>query len=177
MNYQKIDKFSIADGCGVRVVLWVSGCTLRCKGCQNPESWDFESGKTFDDEAKLELFDALSKPYIKGLTLSGGHPLEYNNLPDIFDLIKEVKERYPNKDIWLYTGETLKDSNFDKIDTCWDNGLLRNYIITMCDVIVDGRYIEEERNISIPFRGSENQRLIDVKNTLKQGKISELIIE
>ena len=172
MNYLGIDKSSISNGPGVRVVLWVSGCTCRCKGCQNPESWDFGAGKIFDEEAKKELFNALNKPYIRGITISGGHPLEYENLPDVYDLIKEIKLQFQEKDIWLYTGYTLSINDFDTtVDICWDNGLLRNYIIAMCDVVVDGPYIEEQRDITLKFRGSKNQRLIDVKESLRQNKI------
>lgn len=175
MNYIKISKCDIANGTGIRVVLWVSGCSLHCKGCHNPETWDFNSGKPFDDNAKQELFDALNKPWIKGITLSGGHPLEYENLPDIYNIVKEVKEKFPNKDVWLYTGYTLSINDFDtSVDIGWDNGLLRNYILAMCDVVVDGPYIEDQRDVSLPFRGSKNQRLIDVKKTLKQNKIITL---
>lgn len=173
MNYLGIDKSSICNGSGVRTTLWVSGCTCRCVGCQNPESWDFNAGALFDDEAKQNLFSALNKPYIQGITISGGHPLEYENLPDVYELIKEIKTKFPEKDVWLYTGHTLSINDFDTtVDICWDNGLLKNYIIAMCDVIVDGPYIEEQRDITLKFRGSKNQRLIDVKETLKQNKIA-----
>lgn len=175
MNYLGITKCDIANGTGIRVVFWASGCSLHCKGCHNPETWDFHSGKPFDDNAKQKLFDALNKPWIKGITLSGGHPLEYENLPDIYNIVKEVKEKFPNKDVWLYTGYTLSINDFDtSVDICWDNGLLRNYILAMCDVVVDGPYIEDQRDVSLPFRGSKNQRLIDVKKTLEQNKIITL---
>ena len=107
MNYLQIDKSSISNGPGVRVVLWVSGCTVHCNGCQNQESWDFNAGKLFDYAAKQELFDALDKPYIKGVTFSGGNPIEKKNISWIYDLIKEIKDEFPNKDIWLYTGWKL----------------------------------------------------------------------
>lgn len=172
MNYLKIDKASINNGLGVRVVLWVSGCSIHCKGCQNPESWDMNAGQIFDGSAKNELLEALSKPYIDGLTLSGGHPLEYENLPDTYALIKVCRQRFPQKSIWLYTGYVLSKNDFDTtVDIGWDNGLLRNYIITMCDVVVDGPYIEELRDITLKFRGSSNQRLIDVKKTIEMGEI------
>lgn len=175
MNYIKISKCDIANGTGIRVVFWASGCSLHCKGCHNPETWDFNSGKPFDDNAKQKLFDALNKPWVKGITFSGGHPLEYENLPDIYNIVKEVKEKFPNKDVWLYTGYTLSINDFDtSVDIGWDNGLLRNYILAMCDVVVDGPYIEEQRDVSLPFRGSKNQRLIDVKKTLEQNKIITL---
>lgn len=153
-------------------MLWVSGCKIHCKGCQNPESWDFCAGKLFDETAKQELFEALNKPYIRGISFSGGHPLEYENLPDVYELIKEIKTRFPEKDVWLYTGYTLSINDFDNtVDICWANSLLRNYILAKCDVVVDGPYIEEQQDITLKFRGSKNQRLIDVKETLKQGKI------
>lgn len=172
MNYLGISKCSIADGAGVRVVLWVSGCNVHCNNCHNPESWDFNAGKSFDNSAKKELFDALNKPWVQGLTLSGGHPLEYENLPMIYNVVKETKEKFPDKDIWLYTGYTLKINDFDtSVDIGWDNGLLRNYILAMCDVVVDGQYIESLRDVSLKFRGSSNQRIIDVKETIKQNQI------
>ena len=172
MNYLGIDKTSISNGPGVRVVLWVSGCTLHCKGCQNPESWDFNAGKLFDETVKLELFDALKKSYIKGITISGGHPLENNNVEDVYLLMKEIKEKFPTKDVWLYTGYTWEQI-FPTV--CLDvfnvNNMYRKSVVEMCDVIVDGPYIEEQRDITLKFRGSKNQRLIDVKKTLKQNKI------
>ena len=175
MNYLGISKCSIADGTGVRVVLWVSGCNIHCQGCQNPESWDFNAGNIFDEAAKGRLFEALNHSWVKGLTLSGGHPLEYENLPVVYDIVKEAKEKFPNKDIWLYTGYTLSINDFDtSVDVGWDNGLLRNYILVMCDVVVDGAYIESLRDVSLKFRGSSNQRLIDVKKTIEQYKINLL---
>ena len=175
MNYIKITKYDIANGSGVRCVLWCSGCTIHCNNCQNPQTWDFDAGQLFDNSAKKELFDALRKPWIQGLTLSGGHPLEYENLPAVYDLIKEVKEKFPDKDIWLYTGYKLNINDF----TTMFRGLSRtdfqhNYIyqiLNHCDVVVDGPYIESLRDISLKFRGSSNQRLINVKETLKQHKI------
>lgn len=172
MNYLQIDKTSINNGPGVRVVLWVSGCSLHCKGCQNPESWDCNAGKLFDESTKQELFEALNKPYIQGITFSGGHPLENENVEDIYRLIVEIKNTFPTKNIWLYTGYTL-ESIFPTVVTC-DLNIERTYrqlIVAMCDVVVDGPYIEEQRDITLPFRGSKNQRLIDVKETIKQNKI------
>ena len=172
MNYIKITKHDIANGPGVRVVLWVSGCRLHCKNCQNQQTWDFDAGCIFDNSAKDELFEALDNSYIQGLTISGGHPLEYENLPCVYDIVKDTKNKFRDKDIWLYTGYTLTISDFDTtIDCGWDNAAIRNYILAMCDVVVDGPYIEEQRDITLAFRGSKNQRLIDVKETLKQGKV------
>lgn len=161
MNYHKIEKWSISNGHGVRVVLWCSGCTIHCDKCQNPQTWDFNSGSLFDGRAKQELFDALSQPYIKGLTLSGGHPLEPQNITTVYELIKELKEKFPDKDIWLYTGYTLEEIYQREI----------NYILPYIDVIVDGRFIPKLRDLTLWFKGSSNQRIIDVKKTLAQNKI------
>ena len=172
MNYLHIDKSSIGNGPGVRVVLWVSGCTLHCKGCQNTESWDFNSGKLFDDTAKQELFNTLNKPYIRGITFSGGHPLENNNVEDVYLLIKEIKDKFPTKDIWMYSGYTWE---YIFPTVCLDmfnvNNLYRKEAVKLCDILVDGPYIEEQRDITLAFRGSKNQRIIDVQKTLECDEI------
>ena len=176
MNYHKIEKTSIANGTGIRVVLWASGCSLHCRGCHNPETWNVNSGKPFDGEAKKELFEALDKPYIQGITFSGGHPLEPQNVETIHNLILEIKERLPDKDIWLYTGFTwdfifhravTDDLNIER-DRIID---LQKKVVGLCDVIVDGSYIEEQRDLTLKWRGSRNQRVIDVKQTFKENKI------
>lgn len=172
MNYHKIEKTSVANGAGIRVVLWISGCSLHCRGCHNPETWSLDSGKLFDESAKQELFEALNKSYIQGITFSGGHPLESENVEPIYLLINEIKEKFPTKDIWLYTGYKW-EMIFSEVATD-DFNLERFYrqgIVNMCDVLVDGPYIEEQRDITLKFCGSKNQRLINVKETLKQGKI------
>ena len=164
MNYHKIEKTSIANGTGIRVVLWCSGCSLHCKGCQNPETWSLCSGKPFDETAKAELFEALDKPYIQGITFSGGHPLEDANVETIYLLIKEIKEKFPTKDIWLYTGYTLEQIFPSVITDMLDvNILYRQEIVNMCDVVVDGKYIEELKDITLKWRGSSNQRVWDIK--------------
>lgn len=175
MNYIKITKNDIANGPGVRVTLWVSGCSLHCKGCHNPQTWDFNAGKLFDEAAKQELFEALNKSYIQGITISGGHPLDPKNVQDVYKLLNEVKKHFPQKDIWLYTGYTLNTFNFTSLlkgisPECIHHNTI-NRVLNICDVVVDGPYIEEQRDITLPFRGSKNQRLIDVKETLKQGQI------
>lgn len=161
MNYCKIDKCSIADGVGNRVVLWVSGCSLHCKGCHNPQSWDFNVGKLFDNKAKNELFKALNKPYIQGITFSGGHPLEDKNINEVISLMKETKQKFPNKDIWLYTGYLWEELYYKNIAR----------VLLYIDVLVDGRFIEQKRNITLPYRGSSNQRVIDVQQSLQKGKV------
>lgn len=171
MNYLKIEHNSISNGPGVRVVLWVSGCTLHCQGCHNPESWDFNAGKLFDAAAEQELFDALSKPWIRGITFSGGNPIERKTIFEILSLIQEIKRKFPDKDIWLYTGWQLTNSDFSPqyLDMS-----ISTAIFALCDVVVDGPYIESQRDITLAFRGSKNQRLIDIKETLKQQKIITL---
>lgn len=148
--------------------------TMRCKGCQNPGTWDKNSGKLFDDEAKKELFEALDKSYIQGITFSGGHPLEEYNLSDVYILIKEIKSNFPDKDIWLYTGLTFDNilglivNNLEIVDDSLPELL---EIIKLCDVVVDGMYVESLRDIRLKWCGSSNQRVIDVQKSIKENKI------
>ena len=162
MNYEKIDKCSVSNGTGIRTVLWVSGCDIHCRNCQNPQTWDFNSGIPFTDDTMQELLYDLSKPYIKGCTLSGGHPLDPHNAPEVLKIVKRVKMVFPNKDIWIYSGYEWE--NIIKDET------LRE-ILKYTDVLVDGAYVDELRDISLPFRGSSNQRIIDVKKTLEKNEV------
>lgn len=169
MNYHKIEKTSVANGTGIRVVLWVSGCSLHCKGCHNPETWSLCSGKSFDEDAKRELFEALDKPYIQGITFSGGHPLENENVECVYNLMLEIKDKFPEKDIWLYTGYQFGD-----IINCPLKDMYTTYrrkVISMCDVVVDGKYVEELRDITLKWRGSSNQRVISVPASLREQEI------
>lgn len=175
MNYHKIEKFSIENGEGIRVVLWVNGCSLHCKGCHNPETWDFNSGKLFDEKAKQELFEALDKPYIQGITFSGGHPLEKENIDAICYLCHEIKAEFPHKDIWLYTGYTLNINHFITLykgisPKCMHHNKIQ-CTLEVCDVVVDGAFIENKKDISLSFRGSRNQRIIDVQKSIQENKI------
>lgn len=163
MYYHNIDHCDMLNGDGIRVSLWVSGCSLHCKGCQNPQTWDFNSGIPFDSEALQELYNALDKEYIQGLTLTGGNPMD--NMPEILHICRTVKERFPDKDIWLYSGYTLEQILQWEVGVC---------ILEYVDVLVDGPYIEEQRDISLKWIGSKNQRVINLKETLKQGKIITL---
>lgn len=165
MNYMQIEKSSVSNGTGFRVVLWVSGCSLKCAYCQNQEAWDFNAGDEFNEEVKQKMFDALSKEWIKGITFSGGHPLDSQNIKAVNSLIVEIKEKFPVKDIWLYTGLELNIDDFLRGD------LLAN-TLSNCDVVVDGRYINDLRDVTLAFRGSSNQRMIDVKNTIINREIS-----
>lgn len=158
MKYAKISCCDIANGSGVGIVLWCQGCRMRCRGCHNQDTWCFDSGITFTNDEKEFILRELSKPWISRLTLSGGHPLEPENYDAILDLCKTVKEQRPTKTIWLYTGLQYEDIENDPI---------LNYV----DILVDGRYIEEQRNLSLKFRGSSNQRIIDIKKTITSNEI------
>lgn len=156
MNYHDITKCDMQNGDGIRVVLWVSGCSHHCPECQNPQTWSPDNGILFDNEAMHEILDALAPKYIQGLTLSGGDPMFCGNRSAIKDVILKVKAMYPDKDIWMWTGYTYEEVMAD--DTMRD-------ILQYIDVLVDGRYMKEFRDVSIPWRGSTNQRVIDVKKS------------
>lgn len=162
MNYEKIDKCSVSNGLGVRTVLWVSGCDIHCKNCHNQSTWDFNSGIPFTEDTMQELLYDLSKPYIKGCTLSGGHPLDPLNAPEVLKIVKRIKMVFPNKDIWIYSGYVWEDIIKDET--------LRE-IMKYTDVLVDGSYVDELRDISLPFKGSSNQRIIDVSKSLKANEV------
>lgn len=161
------------NGEGLRTVLWVSGCSCFCRNCQNPQTWSFDSGIPFTGNDMQELLDDLSKPYIAGLTLSGGHPLESQNCEAIYQIVKTVKKQFPNKSIWLYTGYTWeeileKDKTYEDLEV---NTISPLDIVKYCDVLVDGKYEDDKRDVTLAWRGSSNQRVIDVQKTLKQNKI------
>ena len=160
MNYIKINRFDIANGPGVRVVLWVSGCHHNCRNCHNPETHDFIAGQLFNDESMSKLIESVSSPYISGLTISGGDPLSPENKETVLNIIRTINLNCPSKSVWIYTGYTLTISDLQSMFTTLN-----------VDVVVDGPYIESERDISLPFCGSRNQRLIDVKSSLQQNMI------
>lgn len=160
MYYHNIDHCDMLNGEGIRVSLWVSGCSLHCKGCQNPQTWGFNSGIPFDRDALQELYEALDKSYIQGLTLTGGNPMD--SIPEILHICRTVKEKFTNKDIWLYSGYTFEQLQQSQTAMC---------VLDYIDVLVDGPYIEAQRDISLQWRGSRNQRVIDIQETLKQGKV------
>lgn len=168
MNYAEIKKTDIANGEGVRVSLFVSGCTRRCKNCFNQIAWDFGYGKPFTEETQEMLLEALAPSYIAGLTLLGGDPFEPPNQRGLLPFVKKVREQLPQKNIWCYTGYTYRDGGMEESHAnCEATGeLLRNI-----DVLVDGRFIEELKDIRLRFRGSSNQRIIDMKRTLSTGSV------
>lgn len=167
MNYGNIKTNDIANGKGVRTTLFVSGCTHRCKGCFNPETWNFEYGNPFTAETENEILDSLKPFYIEGLSVLGGEPFEKQNQLALLPFIKRVKKELPQKNIWFYSGYTLEELlNSEKCRTEATNELL-----SLIDVLVDGEFILEKKNISLTFRGSENQRIIDLKKSLKLEKV------
>jgi anaerobic ribonucleoside-triphosphate reductase activating protein len=168
MNYASILKCDIANGPGFRVSLFVSGCTRRCQGCFNLEAQDPKFGKPFDEEAKKKIFDELEKDYCSGLSLLGGDPMSKISdiRPTVIEFCKEVKEKFPEKSIWMWSGYTFSELKNDETS----NGIFK-YI----DVLVDGPFIEEEKDIDLAWKGSKNQKVIDVKKTIESGLIVEIV--
>lgn len=158
MRYHNITKDDMLNGDGLRVVLWVAGCSHCCRECQNPQTWDPNGGIPFDQAAREELFEQLGKTYISGITFSGGDPLHKNNITEITRLAKEIREKFPDKTIWLYTGSS------------WES-IQKEEIVRYLDVCVDGEFIVEQKDTSLKWKGSANQRVIDVKKTLAAGKV------
>lgn len=158
MRYHNITKDDMLNGDGLRVVLWVAGCSHCCRECQNPQTWDPNGGIPFDQAAREELFEQLGKTYISGVTFSGGDPLHKNNITEITRLAKEIREKFPDKTIWLYTG------------SLWES-IQKEEIVRYLDVCVDGEFIVEQMDTSLKWKGSANQRVIDVKKTLAAGKV------
>ena len=155
MHYGELKKCDIANGIGVRVTLFVSGCTNHCPDCFQPQTWDFDYGKPFTDETKAEIFAELDKPFINGLTVLGGEPFEPKNQRELLPLLREVREKYPDKTIWCFTGFRLEDE-----------------LLACINVLVDGRFVKELKDISLQFRGSRNQRVIDMDRTRETGQVT-----
>ena len=157
MHYAKIKRFDIANGVGIRTSVFVSGCSNQCKGCFNQESWDKNYGQEFTDETIKEILDSIDKPYIDGLSILGGDPLEYYNLEMVDKLIVEFRKRFGfNKSIWMWTGYLLEDIIND--DRRWE-------VVRKLDYLVDGPFIQKKKNLKLKYRGSENQRIIDMQNS------------
>lgn len=168
MNYASIKNCDIANGPGVRISLFVSGCTHHCKGCFNEVAWDFNYGQPFTQETIDKILDMLKPDYVKGLTLLGGEPFEPQNQPALVDLLRQVRAKYPQKSIWSFSGYLFdRDILPGKLG---DPAVTREFL-SYLDVLVDGPFIESKKNLSLRFRGSENQRLINVPASLEQGTI------
>ena len=168
MNYAEIKNVDIANGPGVRISLFVSGCPHHCKGCFNEVTWDFTYGKPYTQETINHILELLKPDYIKGITFLGGEPMAPSNQEEVLNTMRQIKEHYTNKDIWLYTGYLLDTDIMGKmVDTLPHTREILSYI----DVLVDGPFIEEQKNLNLQFKGSENQRIIDMKKTLSSGSI------
>ena len=170
MHYGELKKCDIANGIGVRVTLFVSGCTNHCPDCFQPQTWDFDYGKPFTGETKAEIFTELDKPFINGLTVLGGEPFEPRNQRELLPLLREVREKYPDKTIWCFTGfrlddELLRDGSYPRCEAT--DGML-----ACINVLVDGRFVKELKDISLQFRGSRNQRVIDMDRTRETGQVT-----
>lgn len=169
MHYGMLKKCDIADGPGVRVSLFVSGCTNRCPGCFQPETWDFAFGEPFTAETEAEIFAELKKPYVAGLTLLGGDPFEPENQRALVPVLRRVREQFPTKTVWAYSGftldgELLRDGSHPRCE-------VTDEMLSLIDVLVDGRFVREKKNLRLRFRGSENQRLIDLNRSRETGGI------
>lgn len=175
MNYGSIKKTDIANGVGVRVSLFVSGCTHHCKECFNPETWNFKYGEVFTEEVEEELLEALKPGHIHGLTLLGGEPMEPDNQRALVPFLRKVKEQFPNKTIWCYTGYTLESDLWGIVaDDLGRRGRARcevtDEFLGMLNILVDGEFIIEQKDIRLKFRGSSNQRILDMKESVKGKK-------
>ena len=181
MNYHDIKKCDMLNGDGIRVSLWVSGCEHNCNQCQNPQTWNIDSGISFDEEAEKELLEALEKDYISGITFTGGDPLHEDNLEDVLNLVNKIRILLPNKTIWIYSGYSWEEiwehntSGTDLYGKYWEgwtvDRILRQDILKQCNVFVDGRYIDTQKDATLKWRGSKNQRVIDSKKSIAEGKI------
>ena len=166
MNYGAIKKCDIANGVGVRTVLFVSGCTHHCKGCFQPETWNFDYGERYTKETEDEIIESLRPDYVDGITLLGGEPFEPENQRELVKLLRRIKKELPQKTVWSFSGFTYEELTGSRA-VCE----VTKEMLSMLDVLVDGEFVEAKRNISLRFRGSENQRLIDMNKTRKEGKI------
>ena len=167
MHYGEIKSCDIANGSGVRVSLFVSGCTNRCKNCFQPQTWDFGYGEEFTRETEDRIIAMLKKEYLAGLTVLGGEPFEPQNQRALLPFIKRVRQELPEKNIWAYSGFTVEEMLTDGEKPSCE---VTRELLGLIDILVDGRFIEEQKDISLKFRGSRNQRIIDVKKTLETGK-------
>ena len=171
MHYSTIKDCDIANGIGVRITLFVSGCTNHCKNCFQPQTWDFDFGEPFTEETEEKLLEMLKPDYINGLTLLGGEPMEPQNQRALVPFLKKVREAYPNKNIWCFTGFTYEVL---KTDGSPPRCEVTDEMLSLIDVLVDGRYVDELKDLTLQFRGSSNQRLIDMVKTRENGEVTLL---
>ena len=180
MNYAQIRSMDISNGEGIGVSLFVQGCDFHCKNCFNSETWEFSKGQELNDKTKNQFLKLIETPFIQRVSILGGEPLHPKNVQNVLKIVDEIRVSYPTKNIWLYTGYTweeiwIKDNikTGDKIKDMRGKAIknLRRQVVRMCDVLVDGRYVDELRDVSLHWRGSSNQRVINVQETLKQNQI------
>ncbi|MBQ9937151.1 MAG: anaerobic ribonucleoside-triphosphate reductase activating protein [Oscillospiraceae bacterium] len=169
MNYGEIKKADIANGLGVRISLFVSGCTHHCDGCFNEQTWDFNFGKPYTKQTEDEIISLLKSDYIRGLSLLGGEPFEIKNQAELVKLLRRVKTELPNKDVWCYSGYLFEELCGKTPSRAFGENTLE--MLSLIDVLVDGEYVKDLYSITLKFRGSSNQRLIDVKASLKEGEV------
>ena len=172
MNYADIKKIDVANGEGVRISVFVSGCNHHCKGCFNQCAWDFNYGKEFSEKEEQQIIEYMNHDYISGLSLLGGEPLEPKNQEGLLPLVKKVKEKFPDKNIWCYTGF---DFEKDVVGKMAKNNETTRELLKYIDVIVDGKFEEDKRDLKLQFRGSSNQKIVDVKKSLQTGQIVKQI--
>ena len=180
MNYAQIRSMDISNGEGIGVSLFVQGCDFHCKNCFNSETWEFSKGHEWNDKTKNQFLKLIEKPFIQRISILGGEPLHPKNVQNVLKIVDEIRVSYPAKNIWLYTGYTWEEiwiknniKTDDKIKDMREKAIknLRRQVVRMCDVLIDGRYVDELRDISLHWRGSSNQRVINVQETLKQNQI------
>ena len=169
MNYCELKKFDIANGLGVRTVLFVSGCTNHCEECFQPQTWDFSYGKPFTEEVEAEIIESCKPYYVNGLTLLGGEPFEPTNQRALLPFLHRFRKSCPDKSVWCFTGFTLDEELWR--DGSYPRCEATDEMLSLIDVLVDGRYVKALKDISLRFRGSSNQRVIDMKETLREGQI------
>ncbi len=171
MHYASIKKYDVANGEGIRISLFVSGCPHHCKNCFNKEAWDYDYGNLFTEKEENDILDFLNNDYIKGLSLLGGEPMFPENQKRLIPFLKKVKDKYPDKDIWCYTGYIYDKEIIN--DMCKKNDFTKEFL-SYIDVLVDGRFIESKKDVSLFFRGSSNQRIIDIKKSLRSNKVIQI---
>lgn len=176
MNYAQMRSMDISNGEGIGVSLFVQGCDFHCKNCFNSETWDFSKGQEWNEKTKNQFLKLVEKPFIQRVSILGGDPLHPKNVQNVLKIVDEIRVSYPTKNIWLYTGYTWEQIMYPIVTD--DLNFERDYIIkarkelvSKCDVLIDGRYVDELRDVSLHWRGSSNQRVINVQETLKQNKI------
>lgn len=175
MNYAQIRSMDISNGEGIGVSLFVQGCDFHCKNCFNSETWEFSKGQEWNDKTKNQFLKLVEKPFIQRVSILGGEPLHPKNVQNVLKIVDEIRVSYPTKNIWLYTGYTweqimhpvITDINSEQLKMLQ----MRKELVSKCDVLIDGRYVDELRDISLHWRGSSNQRVINVQETLKQNQI------